>query len=102
MKLPSIIVLLVSFTACQDGWDPNGIKQQIRLESEARERPCADQSTLLATTAGSPSFFQCPNKDHRMRVQVASAPSNEEGIALVFCECVRPMENSSINDSGTK
>lgn len=65
-------------------------------ERVARERagrwtePCHDQSSLLATTAGSPDNFECPNKLHRMRVQVASKATNEEAAALVFCECQRP------------
>jgi hypothetical protein len=51
--------------------------------------PCADTATLLATTSGSPSELACPNKRHKMRVTLASAPSNEEFGAVVFCECQR-------------
>lgn len=53
------------------------------------EKPCTDMSWLLATTAGSPNQAACPNKSHRMRVQVATTPSQEEIGALVFCECQR-------------
>jgi hypothetical protein len=60
-----------------------------RRAEEAREGPCSDVSWLLATTAGSPSQAICPNRLHRMRVQVATHPSNEEAAALVFCECRR-------------
>jgi hypothetical protein len=60
-----------------------------RTMREAWEGPCADTSWLLATTAGSPDHATCPNKHQRMRVQVATHPSNEEAAALVFCECDR-------------
>jgi hypothetical protein len=50
---------------------------------------CHDESWLLATTAGSPDRATCPHRLHRMRVQVATHPSNEEAAALVFCECAR-------------
>lgn len=57
---------------------------------EWRESPCQDESQLLATTSGSPSKMKCPNRFHRMRVEVATHPSNEEAAALVFCRCFRP------------
>lgn len=53
------------------------------------EGPCRDESSLLATTSGSPSYFSCPNKLHEMQVQVATHPSSEEAAALVFCKCRR-------------
>lgn len=62
---------------------------QRRQTIEAWNAACADESYLLATTSGSPSGHRCPNKRHRMRVQVATHPSNEEAAALVFCECRR-------------
>jgi hypothetical protein len=49
--------------------------------------PCSDESYLLATTSGSPNSHKCTNHLHRMRVQIASAPSHEEFGAVVFCEC---------------
>lgn len=63
--------------------------KQERGRRELREGPCSDQSTLLATTSGSPSSFTCPNKLHEMQVQVATHPSSEEAAALVFCKCGR-------------
>jgi hypothetical protein len=75
-------------------------QQESTADAFARERreawvePCRDQSTLLATTAGSPSSFECPNRQHRMRVQVATTPTNEEAAALVVCECVTPKERA--------
>lgn len=60
-----------------------------RAKIERYEGACKDTSWLLATTSGSPSEATCPNKRHHMRVQVATAPSNEEAAALVFCECER-------------
>lgn len=51
--------------------------------------PCHDESELLATTTGSPNSMKCPNRFHRMKVQVATTPSHEEIGALVFCECER-------------
>ena len=61
-------------------------QQQLK---ERREGPCKDESMLLATTSGSPSYFACPNRLHEMQVQVATHPSNEEAAALVFCKCRR-------------
>jgi hypothetical protein len=52
--------------------------------------PCRDSATLLATTTGSPSKRECPNRMHRLRIEVASGASNEEYAAVVFCECQRP------------
>lgn len=67
-------------------------EQQAHNAAEATrlawEGPCHDVSWLLATTAGSPSEAACPNKLHRMHVEVATHPSNEEAAAIVFCECV--------------
>lgn len=73
------------------GCDKESIEDRAaRLDREAwQSDDCADVSTLLATTTGSPSEFKCPNHRHRMRVQVATHPSNEEAAALVFCECER-------------
>jgi hypothetical protein len=62
--------------------------RQRRLDREAWEEPCHDEAKLLATTAGSPSDFKCPNKNHRMEVQVATHPSNEEAAAAVLCRCL--------------
>lgn len=56
--------------------------------------PCQDESSLLATTTGSPSHLRCPNRMHRMRVQVATSSSREEAAALVFCECTRDAEGA--------
>ncbi len=76
------------------GWDQqvDGTAERRRWAEEARktwEGPCADRSWLLATTSGSPSSAQCPNKKHHMRVQVVTTSSNDEIGALVFCECAR-------------
>lgn len=68
--------------------DPDGSRQAQWAE------PCRDKAMLLATTSGSPDRFECSNRLHRMHVQVATHPSNEEAAALVFCECDR--------DAGTK
>lgn len=72
---------------------------QKELWQAAWTAPCQDESVLLATTAGSPSSFKCSNRGHRMRVEIASAPANEEFGALVFCECVRPGDGA---DGGGK
>ncbi len=77
------IVFLMALGAC----DPN--KEYREERQRAWEGPCADVSSLLATTSGSPNEFKCPNRLHHMRVQVATSPSNEEAAALVFCECER-------------
>ena len=71
-------------------WVSDGQERQRRDEiKERREGPCKDESMLLATTSGSPSYFACPNRLHEMQVQVATHPSNEEAAALVFCKCRR-------------
>lgn len=49
---------------------------------------CRDESRLVATTAGSPNGFECPNREHRMRVELKTM-SGEEIAALVVCECER-------------
>lgn len=54
-----------------------------------RLRPCASESTLVATTSGSPSSATCPNRYHKMRVEPVTR-AGEEIAALVFCECVIP------------
>jgi hypothetical protein len=45
--------------------------------------------SMVATTAGSPNGFQCWNKHHVMRVEVATKSTSEEAAAIVFCECKR-------------
>lgn len=47
---------------------------------------CFNQSTLVATTAGSPNAAFCPNKKHKMRVDPVTK-SGEEIASLVVCEC---------------
>jgi hypothetical protein len=85
-----LFVCALPFLAAACGDRKREIAEQIRRAAEARwNGPCADTATLLATTTGSPSDMTCPNKRHRMRVQLTSAPSNEEFGALVFCECER-------------
>lgn len=85
MKL--LLIGLFSLAACDLGDDAQrDIAAAKRL---AYEGPCSDTSWLLATTTGSPSTATCPNKAQHMRVQIASAPSNEEFGAVVFCECQR-------------
>jgi hypothetical protein len=65
-------------------------REQVRKERAVEwVEPCRDKTVLLATTAGSPNQFECGNREHVMRVQVASTPSNEEAAAVVFCECQR-------------
>ena len=78
-----LIVCVCASVGCEsveDSWK--------RQKQEAWEEPCHDTSTLLATTAGSPNAFACPNKHHKMHVQISTTSSNEEVGALVFCECV--------------
>jgi hypothetical protein len=89
-----ILFIAITLVSCydQDGCIATSDHDSRRWKREEEERwnaPCSDTSWLLATTAGSPDHATCPNKNHRMRVQVATNPSNEEAAALVFCECVR-------------
>jgi hypothetical protein len=82
-----LMVVLVGLIGC-DYLDGTADLRRWKQESdERREGPCADVSWLLATTAGSPNEASCPNKRHKMRVQVATTSSHEEVGALVFCEC---------------
>lgn len=82
LKTLPVLLPLLALAGCDD---PNE-----RYERRRWEEPCRDESWLLATTSGSPSGATCLNKNHRMRVQVASVASPEEAAALVFCECQRP------------
>lgn len=59
-----------------------------REEERLRNGPCSDTSTLIATTAGSPSSASCVNRLHRMHVQPVTQSGEEVG-AVVFCECER-------------
>ena len=78
------ILLLVGCETDHSGFESPG-----HVARRQWSEPCHDEAILLATTSGSPSHKQCPNRLHRMRVQIASAPSNEEFGAVVFCECRR-------------
>ena len=80
------LLLLLSVIACDDF---DGSKARQRAYDEAWNGPCHETSVLLATTVGSPAEHTCPNKRHKMRVTLASAPSNEEFGAIVFCECLK-------------
>ena len=91
--------LFILFVLCLVGCDEDGKspeeKMAIRDRIEKYNEPCHDFSVLLATTTGSPSTIECPNKLHKMRIQIASAPSKEEFGAVAFCEC-----QDKINDAG--
>ncbi len=91
MKRELVAVTIFMFCYGCDQEDEHRRHEAEKREQERRERegPCSDQATLLATTTGSPSYYTCPNRRHRMHVQVATHPSNEEAAALVFCECDR-------------
>jgi hypothetical protein len=66
--------------------EQNQHKRYERQKLEAWNGPCADSSTLVATTTGSPSNHECTNKQHKMRVQVTTLAGEKVG-ALVLCEC---------------
>lgn len=74
---------LVFLAGCEESETP-----QQKHDRLAWTAACSDESTLLASTSGSPNSFRCPNQRHRMRVQTATAAGEEIG-ALVFCECER-------------
>ncbi len=78
---------LVAFGRSESRRGDQARLERARLADEERNGPCKDSATLLATTAGSPNYHVCPNRRHRMRIQIASAPSNEEFGAVAFCEC---------------
>ena len=92
MSRASALILLLTLGCDRPGAFESGEHQAAREKVEQWEGPCADKSWLLATTAGSPDVAECPNKMHRMRVQVATTPSQEEVGALVFCECAHASE----------
>ena len=96
MSTRLVILFLLALPGCEDTDAINA-----RIDREIYEGPCHDESSLLATTGGSPSHCKCPNKLHRMHVQVATHPSNEEAAALVFCQCERPGQVDR-NDAGSK
>lgn len=79
----TVIIVIVFFA----GFLVHLIERSDRRRDDLEHGPCHDESRLLGTTAGSPSHYKCPNDNHRMRVQIATHPSNEEAAALVFCEC---------------
>jgi hypothetical protein len=91
IRLLSTGALLVLLFGCE-----SEEKRYARWRLRRWEEPCHDVSILVATTAGSPSDFECPNRRHRMRVQITTTKTNEEVAALVFCECV----SSDSNDAG--
>jgi hypothetical protein len=90
----NLFVSVFILIACESHDESHESKQK-RYEREQWEKPCSDEAVLLATTSGSPNSFRCSNQRHRMRVQVATASSNEEAAALIFCECVREIHDAS-------
>lgn len=61
-------------------------------EKRAWESPCRETSVIISTAAGTPSSFTCVNRNHRMRVQLATSAESDAGVsgdtsALVVCEC---------------
>lgn len=69
-------------------WSDNTNARLLQNQKDATwNGPCADTSTLLATTTGSPSMAVFTNKKQKMRVQIANVASPEEAAAVVFCEC---------------
>jgi len=93
MKYLKAAIFLVCATGCEKSEPAWKV-----YEREEWSGPCKDTSVLLATTSGSPSFQTCPNRLHRMHVQVATHSSNEEAAALVFCQCIRAGDG----DAGSK
>jgi hypothetical protein len=91
----SFIGLALFVNACEKYETQARYEQERRTKEYAEEElktwigECHDQSWLLATTFGSPDSAKCPNRKHKMKVQLASAPSHEEFGAVVFCECER-------------
>lgn len=77
------LLVLLALSGC------NGPSPAQRRAQFEEDDSCRDTSTLLATTSGSPNQATCPNKRHRMHVQVATTASHEEVGALVFCQCER-------------
>lgn len=91
--LAVIVVVIVGIIGLVYGMSHTAAEQAIQIAHQAKyniEGPCFDRAVLLATTAGSPNDAICMNRMHRMEVQPVTAASREEGIALVFCKCVRP------------
>jgi hypothetical protein len=91
-----VVVGLLSGCSADDSYEERQERRGLRV----RNYPCRDQSVLLATTAGSPNEFTCPNRLHKMRVQVVTTSSNEEVAALVFCECQKEPRPELTNTQG--
>ena len=90
----ALYALLVLIQGCtiEGKYGCNDFDGNKRAECERRYEyntdECQDSATLLATTAGSPDNYTCPNKHHKMRVESVTKAGEEIG-ATVFCECVR-------------
>ena len=78
-----VLILLIQMTACDSPKQPD----YAAIQQTQWNGSCHDKAMLLATTTGSPDYFECSNRLHRMHVQVATSSSKEEAAALVFCEC---------------
>lgn len=85
----AVLALVAVFFKAADYTQTRNQEQWRREEEYRRNGPCSDTSTLIATTAGSPSSVSCENRSHRMRVQPVTRSGEEIG-AVVFCECERP------------
>lgn len=94
MSQASWPLILGILTAC----DSPEVQSPSRRRQIDWAEPCHDEAFLLATTAGSPERAECSNRLHRMHVQVATHPSNEEAAALVFCECERDPKHIATKD----
>lgn len=100
MRTASAIVLAVTLFVCACNEEKELAERRAQIADADWFGRCQDTATLLATTAGSPSEHKCPNRRHRMRVQLAAGGSAEEYGALVFCECVPERDRDDAPDGG--
>jgi hypothetical protein len=82
-RLTAVVVGASAATAC-DNYEADRKREW--------EAPCRDESTLIATTAGSPDRAVCPNRQHKMRVAVTSGSTPNNAAAVIFCECTPKQE----------
>lgn len=78
--------LVVLGVGCSEGEDRERRRAEQAEAELAKALNCADESTLLASTTGSPDRMRCSNARHRIEYQVVSAGSEEVG-SLVVCRC---------------
>lgn len=82
---PATIITIALLAGCEQESNEGAMS---RYRQKKWTEPCHDESTLVATTSGSPNSTECLNRNHRMHVEPVTRSGEEIG-ALVFCKCER-------------